>query len=80
MTSWKEARCGGGFSVLSGELMPLLELEWWFEREFIWTPTKLQGKLTWRCILTLSLAVWLMGLGSGDKPARFHDRHEQIEA
>ena len=23
-------------------------------------------------------AVWLMG--SGDKPARFHDRHEQIEA
>ena len=45
---------------------------------FIWTLTKLQGKLTWRFILTLSLAVWLMG--SGDKPARFHDHHEQIEA
>ena len=64
--------------MLSGELMPLLELEWWFEGAFIWTPTKLQGKLTWRFILTLSLAVWLMG--SGDRPARFHDRHEQIEA
>ena len=35
--SMKEARCRGDWPVLSGELMPLLELKWRLEGAFAWT-------------------------------------------
>ena len=39
--SMKEARCRGDWSVLSGELMPLMELKWRvaLEGAFAWTTT-----------------------------------------
>ena len=51
--------------VLSGELMPLLELEWRLENAFTWTVTKLQRDLTlsWpEVCTTFSLAARLMAI------------------
>ena len=67
MVSWQEARCRGEQSVLSHELTPLLELEWWLEGAFTWTVTKFRGKVNLEFV-PRHLAI------SGYKRARFHDR------
>ena len=66
MMSRKEARCRGGLSVPSGELMPLLGLEWRLEGAFTWTVTKHHLEF----VLTLPLAVSLM-VRSGDNLRAF---------
>ena len=52
----KGARCRGDWFVLSGELMPLLVLDWRLEA-FTSTPSK---EVNFEFVLTRSLAVWLM--------------------
>jgi hypothetical protein len=53
----KKARCRGGWFVLTGEVTPLLELDWRLEEAFTSTTSK---KVNLEFVLALYLAVWLM--------------------